>query len=80
MRVWSDSLVLAIDQHPQSDLRLGIVEVLCDPLFEQAVRLILEYAERGQFRCRPVPLVESSQIEAFVLRESIISDYLHDPV
>ena len=52
--------------------------MLCDALLEGAVRLVLQNAEGWEIRRGPIPLVESSQIEAFVLRKSVIGDYLNE--
>ena len=77
MCVRTDGLVLPVDEDPQPDLGLGVVEVLRDALLEHAICLVLQDAEGGQIRCGPVPLVESGKIEAFVLREGIIGDDLN---
>ena len=47
--VGSDSLVLSVYQHPQTDLIVGVVEMLRYSCLENTVGLGLEHAERRQF-------------------------------
>ena len=74
MRIWSNSLVLSVDQNPQADLVLRVIEVLSHALLERAVRFVLEHAEAWQFRRWPVPLVKGGEIEALVLGECLVRD------
>lgn len=76
MRIRSDGLVLTVDEHPEADLVLVVVEVMGDATLENAVGLLLEDAEAGELRWRPVLLVERCKVKAFVLGESVIGDNL----
>ena len=44
--------------------------------FEGTVGFTLEDSERGEVRRRPVPLVEGSQIKAFMLTERVVGNNL----
>ena len=76
MCIRSNSLILSVDQNPQTNLVLGIVEVLRNARLEGAVRLVLENTECGKVRCRPVSLIETRQIKSLMLIESLVRDNL----
>ena len=61
--VRTNGFVLPVDEDPQPDLGLGVVEVLRDALLEHAICLVLQHAEGGQIRGGPVPLVEGGDGE-----------------
>ena len=77
MSIRPNGLVLPVHQDPQSNLALGIVEMLRYSGFEGAVGFLLEDPERRKLGSRPVLLVEGSQVEALVLAESVIRDNLY---
>jgi hypothetical protein len=76
MRVRSHSLVLPVDQDPQSDLIFRVIKMLSDTGLERAISLVLEDAECRQIRGWPVALVETGQVKPFVLVECVVGDYL----
>ena len=48
--------------------------MLRDTFLERRVRLLLQDAESGQIRWRPVLVVEGREIEALVLLEGLVGD------
>ncbi len=76
MRVRSHSLILSVDEHPKTDLSLWVIEMLRHPRFERAICLILENAERWKFRGGPISVVETREIESFMLVEGIVRNDL----
>ncbi len=76
MGVGSNSLILSVDENPQPDLALRIVEMLRYAGFEGTVCFTLEDSERGEIGRRPVPLIEGGQIKAFMLTECLVGNNL----
>ena len=76
MCVWSNRFILSVDQHPQSDLIFGILEVLSDAALECTVRLRFQDAEAWEVGRWPVLLVKGRKIEAFMMCKSVIRDDL----
>lgn len=64
--VWSNRLVLSVDQNPQSEFPLGYFEVLGNTLLECEECLGLENTECGKLGCGQVFIVEGRQIEALM--------------
>lgn len=60
MAIGTDSLILSIDQYPQTNMILRIVEVLCYPALECTICLGFQHTEAGKIRGRPVLLIKSS--------------------
>lgn len=76
MSIWSDSLVLAVDQDPKTNLVLGEIEVMRNTALKGAIRLLLQDTEAWQIRGGPILLVERSQVEAFMATKGFVGDHL----
>lgn len=74
--IWSHSLVLSVDENPQPDLAIQVVEMASNTILESSIGLGLEDSEAWEIRWRPVLLIKGGEIEAFVAGESIVRDNL----
>lgn len=76
MSVGSDRLVLAINKHPQPDVRLGEIQGLSNNRLECGISVGFEHAERSKVRGWCVLVLKSRQVEALVVAEGFVRDDL----
>ena len=76
-RIWPNSLVLAVDEDPQPDLILRVLEVRCQAIFKCAIVFLFENTETRKLGGWPVSLIESRKVETFMTSESLVGDNLN---
>jgi len=74
--VGSNGLVLPVNEDPESEVGLGVLEVGGDSSLERLVGLVLEDSEVGELRRRDVLVVERGEIEPLVFLEGRVGDDL----
>ena len=76
----SDSLVLPVDQNPQTEVLLVDLVVLCDPLLEGNELLLLEHTESSKVGRGKVLVIERGQVESSVSAKAVIRNDLGSQV
>jgi hypothetical protein len=75
-RVWTDGLVLSVDEDPESEVGDGNLHRLSDSSLEGLVRLGLKHSISWEIGRRDVLVLEAGEIEALVLLEGGVGDEL----
>jgi hypothetical protein len=76
VRIRPDGLVLPVDEHPEPDLVLLVLEEVGYPSFKRGIGFGFENTERMKFGRRPILVVEACEVEPLVGGEGLVRDDL----